>query len=309
MPVRTAVNLNSRGSMQMTLCFSHDQGRTWTEPMPIYGGDVVSETDFTELPNGDLLCINNSIFGYPGRQIVHRFGNKFFPGALEKATSQRVPETIALGANDLLVGCMRCSQYFWSDDLGLNWYPLEGIPENIRKSRENYQPWIQYLSDGRFATAGHYGADNFVGEVDQYLTIHFFRVEVRRRTEKTKLELTRDFDAGSNRWLNSDRLHLTAADKPLPGKEIEFWYVERDKPGYDWQLKNTLDERMKMGGHLLRVRTDDSGNATVRLPEFDAIEDPHHSVQLVARFNSARSDPAYQPVQTPMFENYSNVRY
>src|SRR5581483_12229633 len=37
-PLRTNMNLSADTSIQMTLCFSSDQGRTWTAPMPIYGG-------------------------------------------------------------------------------------------------------------------------------------------------------------------------------------------------------------------------------------------------------------------------------
>lgn len=309
LPVRTAVDLNSRVSLQMTLSFSFDQGLNWTQPLPIFAGDVVSETDFVELPDGNLLCVNNSIFGYPGRQILYRSGNKFFPGPFERSASGRVPETVALGLDGLLVGCLRCSQYMWSDDLGLNWRPLAGIPDRIRNSRENYQPWIHHLEDGRFATAGHYGGDDVVGAVDQYLTIHFFRVDVRRRVEKTKLELSRDFDSATARWMNVYHLRLTFDEKPLANKEVEFWYAERDKPGYDPKLRYSLEQRMSMGGRTIRVRTDDNGAAVVRLPELDRIVDIHHSIQLVARFNSDRSDPQYQEAQTPMFENYSYARY
>ena len=79
LPTRTARNINAASSLQMTVGFSYDQGRTWTQPLPIYGGDNVSETDFVELSSGDLLCVNNSIFARPGRQILHRQGQRWWP--------------------------------------------------------------------------------------------------------------------------------------------------------------------------------------------------------------------------------------
>jgi len=62
LPVRGATRLDVINQMQMSLFFSFDQGRTWRGPLPIFGGQTVSETDFVELPSGDLLFVNNSIF-------------------------------------------------------------------------------------------------------------------------------------------------------------------------------------------------------------------------------------------------------
>ncbi|MFN0165921.1 MAG: sialidase family protein [Bryobacteraceae bacterium] len=309
LPVRTARNMNAAGSLQMTLCFSYDQGRTWSQPLPIYGGETVSETDFAELPSGDLLCINNSIFARPGRQVVYRKGNRWWPGAFEFLTSGRAPETVALTGEGILVGCMRSSHYYWSDDLGYTWQPLAGIPDAITRSRECYQPWIQHLGQGRFACAGHYGADDAFGSVDQSLMIHFFRLEVRRRTRGTRLELTRDFDPSRNRWKNEYSLSLTTDGNPLAGKDVEFWWVERRKPGYESFSKHTLDERIKMGGRLLNLRTAADGSAHVNLPEMDSVADPHHSYQLIARFNADKRDTEFKPAQTALFEFYANSVY
>lgn len=104
--------------MQMTVFFPFDQGCTWRGPLPILGGQTVSNTDFVELPSGDLLFVNNSIFANPGRQFVYREGNRFTPGPLEKVHSGTVPETVCLTDEGILVGCMRASAYYWSDDLG-----------------------------------------------------------------------------------------------------------------------------------------------------------------------------------------------
>ena len=309
LPVRTAQNLRASSSGQMTLSFSYDQGRTWSQPLPIYGGDNVTETDFVELPSGDLLCVNNSIFGHPGSQLLHRKGNSWWPKPLEHVVSGRVPETVALTEDGILVGCMRNSHYYWSDDLGRTWQALAGIPDAITRSNECYQPWIQYLGQGRFACAGHYGHDDAFGSVDQFLMIHFFRLEVSRRTKNTSLELIRDFDESRNRWKNAYTLKLTCDGAPLDGKEIEFWWVEGKKPGYESFPKHTLDERMKMGGHLLHLRTTTDGTARADLPELNGIENPHHSYQLIARFNADKRDADYKPVETSLFEFYANASY
>ena len=82
-PVRATMRLDMPNDIEMTLFFSHDQGRTWEGPLPVLGGQNVSETDFVELPSGDLLLINNNIFPHPGRQFIYRDGNRFTPGPLE----------------------------------------------------------------------------------------------------------------------------------------------------------------------------------------------------------------------------------
>lgn len=308
-PVRTCINLNAISDFAMHLCFSYDQGNTWTLPMPIYAGNMVSETDFTELPSGDLLCINNSIFANPGRQIIYRTRRGFVPGPFERSYSKVVPETIALTEDGLLIGCLRNSHYFWSDDLGLTWNSLEGIPERIAQGKETYQPWIQYLGSGRFANAGHYGGDYFYGEADQYVMIHFFGIEVLRKTKNTRLDLVREFDEGKSRWRNTYDLRLTCEGQPLAGQEIEFWYVENGKPGYDSFGKVPLNDRMKVGGEIIRIRTGADGIAHVVIPRLDVITNIHQSVQMVARFNMDRREPYYKPAQTPQFEFYSNATY
>ncbi|PYJ04249.1 MAG: hypothetical protein DME25_10260, partial [Verrucomicrobia bacterium] len=125
-PIRAATRLDSVSDMEMMLFFSHDQGRTWLGPLPILSGQAVSETDFVELADGNLLFVNNSIFANPGRQLVYREGNRFTPGPLERVQSGTVPETVCLTEDGLLIGSHRPGTYYWSADLGRNWHPLEG---------------------------------------------------------------------------------------------------------------------------------------------------------------------------------------
>ena len=321
-PVRATIDLNAVNETQMMLYFSYDDGRSWDGPLPILAGQTVSETDFVELPEGDLLVINNSIFPNPGRQFVYRNGRSWTPMALERAMNARgfldplppgakrsdvsvVPETVCLTEDGILVGCMRCSNYQWSDDLGLTWWPLDGAPD---LTPEMYQPWIHCLGDGRIVCAGHYGTDDAIGTRDQYVVLHSFRLEVSRKTKGPKIDVERDFDEDREIYPNAYTLTLTADGVPLPDREIEFWFVERYKPGYDSWNTIPLEERMQMGGKLIKVRTRPDGKARVELPELDSVEDPHRSYQFVARFNIDRSDLDCKPSQTPQFEMYCLCR-
>lgn len=304
-PVRTAISLDVLNEMQMTIFISHDQGGTWNGPLPIYGGQNVSETDFVELPTGDLLFINNSIFAYPGRQFVYRDGTHFTPGPLEKVRfAEHVPETVCLTEEGILIGCLRCSVYMWSDDLGQTWWPLEGA-KNL--SPEMYQPWIQYLGKGRIACAGHYGADDPVFTRDQYLSIHSFRVKVLHKTKDTQILVKRDFDEIKNRYRNSYVLTLICDGHPLANKDLEFWYVERYKPGYASWNKCPIEKRMKMGGKILKVRTGMDGKTYINLPHLEKINinNIHLSYQFIVRFNFEYKYPDYKPAQTPQLEFYA----
>ena len=296
------MKLDAISDMEMMLFFSHDQGETWSGPVPILAGQNVSETDFVELPQGDLLFVNSSIFATPGRQIVYREGNRFTPGPLERVHSGTVPETICLTEDGVMIGCLRPGTYYWSDDLGQNWQPLEGAPSTI----EVYQPWIQYLGKGKVACAGHLGADDPIHSRDQYISLHTFNVQVLQKTTETRLWIERGFDAGKKNFLNAYTISLTSNGAPLPEKDIQVWYVARDAPGYDSWNKTSLEERMKAGGKSLTLRTGSDGKARLELPEFDGITNIHASYQLVVRFNADHKYPEHKPAQLPQLEFYAN---
>jgi hypothetical protein len=262
----------------------------------------VSETDFVELPDGNLLFINNSIFATPGRQMVYRDGDRFTPGPLERVQSGTVPETICLTDDGILIGCHRPGTYYWSDDLGRNWQPLEGAPA----TNEVYQPWIQYLGGGKVACAGHLGADDPIGGRDQRIDLHTFNVTVARKTRSPRLWIDRAFDASKKSFLNAFTLTLSCEGKPLADKDLAVWYVARDKPGYDSYNSKPLEERMKLGGKTITLRTDADGRTKLELPEFDGVADIHATYQLVARFNADRRDAEYNPAQLPQLEFYAN---
>jgi hypothetical protein len=312
-PLRTCIDLDVPNDLQMTLCFSFDQGRTWQGPLPVFGGQSVSETDFVEMPTGDLLLVNNSIFAHPGRQWVYRQGNRFTPGPLERARGATalgqpnlVPETVCRTADGLLIGCMRPGRYQWSDDLGRTWWPVEGVPD---RGPEVYQPWLHALPDGRLACAGHYGRDAPVHGADrddQYLSLHLFRIAVERPSRETHLRIEREVDRAARRARNAFILTLTCGGLPMPEAPVELWYVERDAPGYDAFGSRGLEERMAEGGTRCRLRTDARGRARVDLSHLDG-RGVHHSIQLVARFNADRTDPDHPTCQTCQMEFYTHA--
>ena len=91
----------------------------------------------------------------------------------------------------------------------------------------------------------------------------------------------------------------------MAGKEIEFWYAEKDSPGYDTYGRDTLEERMTMGGHTIKARTGLDGKAHVSLPHLDKVEDSHYSYQFVAQFNVDRSDTKCKPAQSLEHNSYA----
>ncbi len=301
-PTRIAMRLDVVSDMEMMAFFSHDQGKSWSNPLPIFSGQTVSETDFVELPDGNLLFINNSIFATPGRQIVYRNGQRFTPGPLERVQSGTVPETVCLTDDGTLIGCHRPGTYHWSSDLGLNWHPLDGAPSTI----EVYQPWVQYLGHGAIACAGHLGADDPIGGRDQYISLHTFNVQSRRKARTAKLWIDRDFNEKTQRFLNAYEISLNADGKPLANRDLQIWYVARDRPGYDSFNSKPLKDRMALGGKSLTLHTDSSGNAKLSLPEFDGITDIHASYQLVVRFNADSKYSDFNAAQLPQMEFYAN---
>jgi hypothetical protein len=95
---------------------------------------------------------------------------------------------------------------------------------------------------------------------------------------------------------------------PLPGRDLQVWYVARDAPGYDSWNSKPLTERMKLGGKALTLKTDAAGKARLVLPEFDGITNIHASYQVVVRFNADRQYPEYNPTELPQLEYYANSR-
>jgi hypothetical protein len=299
LPLRTSSRIEAENEMQMSLFFTQDEGRGWQGPTLIFAGKNVSETDFVELPSGDLLVFLNSIFPTPGRQYVYRTRQGWVPGPFLKNEGQTVPECVVRTPDGILVGSMRNGGYYWSDDEAANWHPLSGLPAC------GYQPMIRQMDDGRIICAWHRGADDAFAQADQFVGLHLFRLKVNRKTTATRLALEREYDPAQNRFLNAYKVALTADGRPLVGKKVEIWYVARDAPGYESFHHSPIAERMRRGGKLVQGATDQRGIARFHLPEFDAVTNPHLSYQLFARFNADRSYPDFKPASTSLCEFYA----
>ncbi len=326
-PIRASCNPYAVGEYSMTLFFSFDQGQSWEGPLPIYAGQRVSETDFVELPSGDLLFINNSIFAIPGRQLIYRDGNHFTPGPLERARGNTcmpdgesinlntVPEAVCLIDDGILVGCMRPGHYYFSDDLGQMWHPLPGSPQpKSVESLQVYQPSMCYLGDGKVACAGHLGFDDPITNTEDEtrfikrhnLHVHLFKVNNLRKTKETTILVERNRVEGFRRWPNSYTLTLLCESQPLPEKELEFWYAEQGRAGYDSFGKFTFEQRRELGGKRIKVRTDADGKAHVNLSHLDEVKHTHYSYQFVVLFNADGTDSNYKPAHSCHFEQYAN---
>jgi len=324
---------NAINIIQMCICYSFDQGISWSPLIPVFGGQSVSETDFVELPSGDLLFINSSIWQYPGSQLVYRSGNVFIPSYFKKSlTPDLVPETVCITEEGLLVGCLRGGisnrgMYAVSDDLGMTWEPLEGIPYCDLMKSEVYQPFIQYLGNGHIACAGHYGGDDPIDSENRhenFIMPHEFDIRTLNRRQGPDITVKRNYDNTAKRWPNMYTLKLTCGKKPLAGRELAFWYAERfdandicggeqhdelycpeNNPEYDARCRHTIDERMKLGGKWIKVTTDENGEARIMLQYLDTVRYIHHSIKFVVRFNYDNADPGYLPIQTCQYEFYS----
>ena len=319
--------------IRMCVCWSRDVGRTWSAFVPIFDGQNVTETDFVELASGDLLFINSSLWAVPGRQILYRMDDTFVPSLFERSsTPELVPETVCLADAGLLVGCIRGGGYRVSDDFGVSWQRLEGIPYgNIE--RHVYQPQIQYLGGGRVACAGHYGGDDPIEskEWENYIMVHTFEIDVLNRREEVTIGVHRDYDQSAARWPNSYTVVLDCGGKPIKDREIEFWYAEKfhpddfpdstygdakksklwgpgshkSPPEYNYFGRYTVDQMMRLGGTTITGVTDERGTAHIALPHLDTIGYIHHSIKFVVSFNQDGTYPKYRPAQTNVCEFYS----
>jgi len=66
-PIRAAMKLDTVSDMEMMLFFfSHDQGRTWSNPLPIFSGQTVSENRFRRTARRKLVVHQQQHLCQPG---------------------------------------------------------------------------------------------------------------------------------------------------------------------------------------------------------------------------------------------------
>lgn len=270
---------------------SEDGGRTWDGPHYILPSITAWEPDFVELPDGSLLFINSTVqAGRPARQITRKAGSGWVNGPLmeihrgaptdDDVQGGFTPETVAIRPDGMIVGARRGNVYSCSNDLGENWYEIEGAPKC------NYQPITEYLSDGRLLTAWHFGADSRFGEVDMYIGVHDFAVKAKL-PEATKLTLERDLCDDGTRYANVFKATLTAAGKPVAGREVGLrvkssWLPEPDGRTNPIDVWRSPDVRTAV--------TDENGMARFALTDKDRIPGIHDGYVVAVSFTPKDND-------------------
>ena len=276
----------SRTQVQAAIFFSHDNGVNWDGPIPVMPGVTAWEPDWVELPSGDLLVINCSVQGGANtRQFVRRQGKRFIPQGVLDIVSGSVPETLVITKEGLLVGTRRGGIYSCSKDLGSTWYPIGDLPHAL------YQPRIIQLDDGRFLSEAHFGADNFVGEVDQYVGQHVFRLEEHLPTPTT-LALERDRNAAGTQYINAYTATLKTGTQPLADREVKF------------TVRAATRGRRSYKTEEFARRTDAAGNVHLSLPDFDKSIDIHRDYSVVADFSPSANDESLTAARSRKYAAY-----
>lgn len=275
-----------RQESQAAIYFSHDQGVNWQGPVPVLPGVLAHEPDMVEMPSGDLLIINSTVQGGAAtRQYVRRQGKRFIPQAVLDVTSGPVPETVIHAREGLLVGTSRGREYSCSKDEGNTWHAIEGVPKSL------YQPRILQLDDGRLCNFFHLGGDNMVGEIDQYVGAHVFRLE-EHLPAPTTLSISRDRNPEGTRYINAFTVALRAGSAPVAGRTVKFT-VRASSPG-----------RRRYDVTTFERTTDPEGRARIALPEYETCVDVHRHYFVHAEFTPTSSDAQFAAAVSAKFHCY-----
>lgn len=187
--------------MTKMMFVSADGGRSWGKPialMPTEQG-VCEESDFCELPSGDLFWIHRAEHfpaqaaavppgaakmgepfpnGYSDRMqsVVYKWRDGWKPGPAYPAPFPHsgFPE-VMLTAEDLILH-FATDGIYWSADVGGTWTRLP-IPGS------SYYPRAVQFPDGKIVCNGHVGSDDAYGAVDQSIRQQSFALKVTRHAE------------------------------------------------------------------------------------------------------------------------------
>lgn len=297
-PGRLHSRPGTKTAWQGALFFSTDFGKTLAGPIPMYPNVPVTETDFVELPNGDLLFIHAALFGGTAhRQLVRKTEFGYVPEEMETVDS-RAPETFVRTNEGYLVGASRNAPYMWSDDDGMTWQPVEGIGNG------EYQPRAMLLKDNRILFVWHHGADLPYGQVDEYIGQHTFKLRVAEPRPRSQLLLKRVFDPAARKYICAFDAVLTTTDgKPIANKLVEFSIVARGAAGYEefggakpWEH-----------GAKQVIKTDANGVARANFREQEKTDNIHQTYQIAARFDPDRADADYLPSTSLTIEYYART--
>ena len=182
--------------MTKMMFVSSDEGKSWGPPiilMPTEEG-VCEESDFCELPNGDLFWIHRVEHfppvrtnippgaarmgapftnGYSDRMqsIVRKVGGGWEPGRASPAPFHHSGFPAVLLTKEGVILHMATDGIYWTNDVGKTWtrLPLDGT---------GYYPRAIQLPSGKIICIGHVGGDNVYGTVNQSIVQQKFRLKV-----------------------------------------------------------------------------------------------------------------------------------
>lgn len=269
-------------------------------PHYILPGVGAHEYDFVELADGSLLFIAGDIQATPvARQIVKKQGNGYINGTLygirrgAPQDPQRnpqggfVPESMVILPDGLIVGSRRNRPYSCSNDLGENWFEIDGLPASL------YQPYMLLLPDGTIANFGHKGGDSAFGQEDMYIGADFFTVD-NTLPKAGKLSLIRELTADGSHYENRFSARFTVGDVPVPGQPLTFRFTPV------WNTDGSVNAAPQESAPIqLTALTDETGTASAMVPQFDHIGDIHFYYNVDVAYLPSGST-AYQPCAGPL---------
>ena len=167
-----------------TMFVSSDQGQTWGEPIVLISpkDGFCEESDFVELPGGDLLFIHRAhhvsgdgkVYQDRRQSRVSRVGDTFVPNPPNPTVhfdGRGLPCELMSKEGVILNMDIRGS--YWSDDQGRTWNKLMAGGQPLRT---NYYPRAVQADDGMIVVVSHKGSDNVYGTFDQAIMVQTFRL-------------------------------------------------------------------------------------------------------------------------------------
>ncbi len=171
-------------NIEKNLFISTDQGKTWGAPiqvMPTSTG-ACEESDFVELPNGDLMVISraqhydaNGVFQSENRleTLMTKAGATFTPGSSwSPFGGGGMPCDLMTQEGVILDFCSNGPAH-WSSDNGQSWHDLLVNGQPLHSY--DYPQAVQ-ATDGTIVVVSHVGNDDVYGTVDQSIRVQTFRL-------------------------------------------------------------------------------------------------------------------------------------
>lgn len=184
-------------NMAKAMFVSSDQGQTWGEPIPLMtlAQGICEESDFVELPNGDLFFMhrlqhydaNGKYLSQDRRQsTVKKVGDTFVPQTPTTPpwSGQGFPCELLTREGILLD--MDLFGSHWSDDLGQTWHNLKVDGQQLKTY---YYPQAVQAADGTIVVTSHVRWDDAYGTIDESIKLQTFRLTPNEVPEPSALTL------------------------------------------------------------------------------------------------------------------------